>query len=199
LMLSPKDTQELQLMVRWALSYKRGPIAIRYPRGGGEIVSETCAPIELGRSEILQYGDDLTLVAYGPMVAVAQAAARQLQTQHGVDATVVNARWAKPLDEETILSQAHRTRRIITLEDGVIAGGFGSAVLELLAARQVTDVAVRTLGIPDHFVEHGTIPILRGLNAMDQEGVIAAAADILGRPEITPSTPGEAAVAAGRV
>ena len=101
--------------------------------------------------------------------------------------------------KEAILSAAKKTRRIITLEDGAIHGGFGSAVLELLAAHDITDVEVRTLGIPDHFVEHGPIPVLRGLCGMDKAGVLSAAADLLQRPEIAPRTPGEVAVAAGRI
>jgi 1-deoxy-D-xylulose-5-phosphate synthase len=199
LMLSPKDTLELRAMVKWALGYKRGPIALRYPRGSSEIISETPAPIEIGKSETLQRGEDLAILAYGPMVSVGLEAARELQAEHGIDVEVVNARWVRPLDEEMILRVANKTRRIITLEDGVIRGGFGSAVLECLAAHSVTNVEVRTLGIPDHFVEHGPIPVLRGLCGMDKGGVLLAAADLLHRPEIAPTTPGEAAVAAGRV
>jgi 1-deoxy-D-xylulose-5-phosphate synthase len=88
---------------------------------------------------------------------------------------VVSARFAKPLDEEKILSLARRTGRLLTLEDGVIHGGFGSAVLERLAEHGQTDVAMRMLGLPDHFVEHGAIPILRGLCGIDVEGVVRAA------------------------
>ena len=199
LMLSPKDTPELRAMMQWALGYKRGPIALRYPRGSGEIISETSAPIEIGKSETLRHGDDITLLAYGPMVSVALDAARELQAEHGIEAEVVNARWVRPLDEEAILRAAQKTRRMITLEDGAIHGGFGSAVLELLAAHDITGVEVRTLGIPDHFVEHGPIPVLRGLCGMDKAGVLSATADLLQRPEIAPTTPGEVAVAAGRV
>jgi 1-deoxy-D-xylulose-5-phosphate synthase len=198
-LLSPKDTVELRAMVRWALSYRRGPVALRYPRGAGEPLSESPAPIVLGQSELLRRGDDLGILAYGPLVREALGAARHLFAEHGVQAEVVNARWAKPVDTEVILSLARRTRRLITLEDGAVTGGFGSAVLETLAAHGMTDVAVRTLGVPDHFVEHGSIPILHALSRMDKSGIIAAAAELLHRPEIAPSTPGEAAVAAGRV
>ncbi|MBC8104632.1 MAG: 1-deoxy-D-xylulose-5-phosphate synthase [Cytophagales bacterium] len=199
LMLSPKDTLELRAMVRWALSYKRGPVALRYPRGSGEVISETPAVIEVGKSETLMRGSDLAILAYGPIASVALEAARELRAEHGIEAEVINARWVRPLDGAMILRVARTTRRILTLEDGVVHGGFGSAVLEFLAANSVTDVEVRTLGIPDHFVEHGPVPVLRGLCGMDKAGVLAAAADLLDRPEIAPRTPGEAAVAAGRV
>lgn len=191
---SPKDTVELREMMRFALAYKRGPIAVRYPRGSSPILSETPAPIEPGKSETLLHGDDLGIIAYGPMVAVAMDAAQRLREEHGIRAEVVNARWVKPLDEEAIVALARRTGRLITLEDGTIHGGFGSAVLELLAERGITDVTVRTLGLPDRFVEHGPIPVLQGLCGMDALGVLSAAGELLSRPDIIRTTPGEAAV-----
>ena len=193
-LLSPKDTLELREMVRWTLAYGKGPVALRYPRGAGDILSENPAPIELGRSETLLYGDDLAIVAYGPIVSVALDAARRLRDEFGIKTQVVSARFAKPLDEEAILSLAQRTRRLITMEDGVIEGGFGSAVLELLAQTGLTGVGVQTIGIPPHFVEHGSIPILRGLCGMDVLGVLKAAGILMGR-DLSPSTLGEAALA----
>ena len=192
-MLSPKDTLEMREMVRWALNERRGPIALRYPRGSSPILSENPAPIQIGRSETLLRGDDLGILAYGPIVNVALEAARRLREEHGVSAEVVSARWAKPLDESAILELARRTGRLITLEDGVVHGGFGSAVLELLAAHEMTDVAVRTIGLPDHFVEHGPIPILRGLCGMDVLGIQKAASELLAR-NLAPTTPGETAL-----
>lgn len=193
LLLSPKDTQEMGAMVKWALAYKKGPVGIRYPRGAGDVLSETTAPIEIGKGETLRSGDDLGIIAYGPIANVALEAAQYLHEERGVSAEVFNARWVKPLDAEAILALARRTGRLITLEDGAVTGGFGSAVLELLAANGLTDVAVKTLGIPDHFVEHGPIPVLRSLCGMDALGVVAAAGQLLNR-DLTPSTPGEAAL-----
>jgi 1-deoxy-D-xylulose-5-phosphate synthase len=191
---SPKDTIELREMVRYALRYGKGPVAVRYPRGSGDVISENPAPIETGKAETLLRGKDVGILAYGPIVSVALEAARQLRDEFGVQAEVVNARFVKPLDEETILELAERTGRLITIEDGVIAGGFGSAVLELLQAKGLTDIPVKTLGIPDHFVEHGPIPILRGLNGMDALAIQKAAGELL-RRELVPTTPGEAALA----
>jgi len=196
-MLSPKDTVEMGAMVRWSLRHKTGPVALRYPRGSGETINENPAPIEWGKAEVLQEGNDILLLAYGPIVSVALEAAAQMEREHGVRATVVNARFCKPLDAETILPFARRTGNIVTLEDGTIRGGFGTAVIELLQENGITDVPVRTLGLPDHFVEHGTIPILRGLCGMDTLGVLKAAGELLGKP-LAPTTPGETALA-GRV
>jgi 1-deoxy-D-xylulose-5-phosphate synthase len=190
---SPKDTQELRAMTRWALNYHAGPVALRYPRGAGDDVSPEVTPIERGKSETLLHGDDLAIIAYGPLVSVALEAAARLQTDHGVSCEVINARWAKPLDSEAIIEAAERTGRIITLEDGVIRGGFGSAVLELLAENRLSDVQMRMLGIPDHFVEHGSIPILRSLCGMDVLGILNAAGSLLHR-DLAPTTPGEAAL-----
>lgn len=180
LLLSPKDSLELREMVRWALRHKQGPVALRYPRGTGDVLSETPAPIVVGKAETLLKGNDLGILAYGPLAGVALDAARALRDVHGVQAEVVSARWAKPLDKETILDLTRRTGRLITLEDGVIRGGFGSAVGELLAEHGVVSVATRTLGLPDHFVEHGPVPVLRGLCSIDTAGVVAAANDLLG-------------------
>lgn len=180
-MLSPKDTLELREMVKYALSYKRGPIAVRYPRGGSATINETVAPIQFGQSETLRRGDDLGILAYGPIVSEALAAANTLEAQ-GVAVEVVNARWVKPLDEVAILALARRTKRLITLEDGILAGGFGSAVVELLAERGLTDVQVKRIGLPDHFVEHGGIPKLRELAGMDAAGIVKAAEELLAVP-----------------
>jgi 1-deoxy-D-xylulose-5-phosphate synthase len=195
-LLSPKDTLELREMVRWAVNYRRGPVALRYPRGTADVLSESSAPIELGKSETLVRGDDLGILAYGPIVSVALDAARRLRDEHGISAEVVSARWAKPLDDEMIVSLARRTGRLITLEDGVVQGGFGSAVLELLAERRLGNVELRAIGIPNEFIEHGPIPILRSLCGMDILGVLKAAGDLLGR-DFAPSTPGEAALLRG--
>ncbi len=196
-LLSPKDTAEMGEMTRWSLRHKMGPVALRYPRGGSELLDPLTAPIEWGKAEVLREGDDVLLLAYGPLVSVALDAARQMEAEHGVRATVVNARFCKPLDAETILPLVRRIGNVVTLEDGVVTGGFGSAVLELLDENGVTDASVKRIGLPDHFVEHGPIPILRGLCGMDTLGVLNAVSELLGR-SLAPTTPGETALA-GRV
>ncbi|MDX1931401.1 MAG: 1-deoxy-D-xylulose-5-phosphate synthase [Capsulimonadales bacterium] len=191
--LSPKDIPEMREMVRFALNYRKGPIAVRYPRGAGETLSETVEPVRLGKAEVLLRGNDLTIAAYGPIVHEALEAAHYLRETHGIHAEVINARFVRPLDMETIGASAARTSRLITLEDGIVKGGFGSAVLEGLMEHGITGVRVRTLGIPDHFVEHGSIPILRNLCGMDRLGVIAEAGVLLGR-DLAAETPIETVI-----
>ena len=160
--MSPKDTDEMRAMTRFALAYEAGPIAVRYPRGGQDPLtpnSGAAREIEMGRAEILREGGDVALVALGAGVKIALDAADTLADQ-GVHATVLNARFCKPLDAEMILAAARRCGSVVTVEDGVTHGGFGSAVLELLAAHAVL-VPVSLVGLPDHFIEHGPIPTLR--------------------------------------
>ncbi|WP_395140889.1 1-deoxy-D-xylulose-5-phosphate synthase [Armatimonas sp.] len=177
-LLSPKDPQELREMVKFALAYRKGPIALRYPRGGGENLTDTCVPIQLGQSETLRRGDDLGILTYGPIVSEALIAANTLESQgHSVE--VINARWVKPLDEVAILALARRTKKLITVEDGILAGGFGSAIIELLADRGLTDVQVTRIGLPNHFVEHGPIPKLRELVGMDAAAIVGVAESLL--------------------
>ncbi len=169
-LMAPKDTDEMRAMTRFALAHDAGPIAVRYPRGGQDSLAAgtRSEPITLGRAETLRRGNDTALVAIGAGVKIALDAADLLAAQ-GVEATVINARFCKPLDAETILGAARRCGSVVTAEDGVAQGGFGSAVLELLAASGLT-VPVSVMGLPDHFIEHGPIPVLRemaGLTAED--------------------------------
>ncbi len=160
---APRDGRELELMLDYALSHRAGPIAVRYPRGA--VAEETnCAlkevppaPIRSGRAEILRHGKDALFLAYGSMVYTAFEAAVLLEKE-GIEAGVVNARFAKPLDEEIILDLARDAKLIFTLEEGALAGGFGGAVLELLQKEGTLlspSVKIRSLGIPDRFIEHG--------------------------------------------
>ncbi|HLJ53550.1 MAG TPA: 1-deoxy-D-xylulose-5-phosphate synthase [Chthonomonadaceae bacterium] len=202
-MLAPKDGSELDAMLRYAVTehvtgQNAGPIAIRYPRGnapsvdwaelaGGGASRKAYAmpPIEFGKAETLAEGDDVTLLAYGNMVAPAFEAALQLAAE-GVSAGFVNLRWAKPLDANAVLAAARRSRRLIVAEEGVVAGGVGSAILELLAQNGLCGVQVRLFGIPDRFIEHGAIPILHRLCMLTSHDFAAAARDMLGVPQPEP-------------
>ena len=157
--MAPKDTDEMRAMTRFALAYEAGPIAVRYPRGGQDALTSDPAPVTLGHAETLRDGGDVALVAIGAGVKIALDAADILAAQ-GIRATVVNARFCKPLDAETILDAARHCGSVVTVEDGATHGGFGSAVLELLAAHAVL-VPTTLVGLPDHFIEHGPIPTLR--------------------------------------
>jgi 1-deoxy-D-xylulose-5-phosphate synthase len=154
--MAPKDEAELQRMLVTSIHHS-GPCAIRIPRGEGEgvpLAEEGFEPLELGRGELLTDGDDLLIVAYGAMVALAMATAGLLQ-EKGVRAAVINARFLRPLDEALILPMAERIGRVVTMEEGALAGGFGAAVVETLNDHQVL-VPVFRIGIPDVLVDHAS-------------------------------------------
>ncbi|OPX86560.1 MAG: 1-deoxy-D-xylulose-5-phosphate synthase [Pelotomaculum sp. PtaB.Bin104] len=155
IVMAPKDENELQHMLATAVDHS-GPSAVRYPRGAGlgVKIDDYQKILPIGQAEVLREGSDLTLLAVGSMVSRAEEAANLL-AKWGIKATVINARFIKPLDEECILKYADRTRKVFTLEEHVLQGGFGSAVLELLSTRGVNRVEVYRFGIPDNFVEHG--------------------------------------------
>jgi len=181
-LMAPKDENELRDMLYTAMEHP-GPIALRYPRGRGVGVgfSAALSKMPLGRAEVLREGEDLLILALGASVYPALAAADELARQ-GAGATVVNARFIKPLDEALILSLAAKHGRVLTVEENVLAGGFGSAVLELLADRGLAGVTVKRLGIPDVFVEHGSQDILRQKYDLDASGILKNALAILERP-----------------
>ncbi len=174
--MAPKDENELQHMLKTALEYP-GPTALRYPRGSGLGVFIDTAPraLPIGKAELLREGNDLAILAIGTMVQPAIEAAKNLEEDEQISATVVNARFVKPLDAELILDIAQKIKKIITVEENVIQGGFGSAVLEFLQAAGVDAVVVRCLGLPDQFVEHGTQNELRRAYGLDAEGIEKAA------------------------
>lgn len=173
----PKDEQELRSMLRTAIEYNEGPIAVRYPRINGRGVE--LGPMEtigIGTWEVVRDGRDAAILAVGPMVEVAEEAAEILSAQ-GHSIRVVNARFIKPLDEAMLLQLAADNLPIVTLEEGVRMGGFGSAVLEFYADRDVFGIPVKNMAIPDYFVEHGSIKEQRcevGLTADNVAGQLAA-------------------------
>lgn len=177
--MAPKDENELKRMVATAMRHD-GPISMRFPRdnGLGVPIDERTTPVEIGKAEILRDGDDVALLGFGVHVETAERAA-ELLAADGIAATVVNARFAKPLDEELILDLARRVGRIVTVEEGVVAGGFGSAVLELLAARGVS-CPVTVIGVPaDQFVDHAKPAELRALCSLTPDGVATAARNLV--------------------
>ncbi|MEB3321102.1 MAG: 1-deoxy-D-xylulose-5-phosphate synthase [Cyanobium sp.] len=154
--MAPKDEAELQRMMITAIQHD-GPCALRIPRGEGEgvaLAEEGFEPLQIGRGELLTDGDDLLIVAYGSMVYPALATAGLLQEQ-GIRAAVINARFLRPLDEALILPMARRIGRVVTMEEGCLAGGFGAAVVETLNDHDVL-VPVLRIGIPDVLVDHAS-------------------------------------------
>jgi len=184
--MAPKDENELQHMVETART-SEGPIAFRYARGKGCGVplDRRLKGIDIGKAEILREGDDATIVAIGSTVVPSLEAAERL-SQSGIHAAVVNARFVKPLDGDLICRLAEASGRIMTVEENVLEGGFGSAVLELLQARGLWSIDVRRLGISDVFVEHGSRGALCHIHGLDSEGILSAVMAWLGtgkRPE----------------
>ncbi|MBE9224459.1 1-deoxy-D-xylulose-5-phosphate synthase [Phormidium sp. LEGE 05292] len=156
-LMAPKDEAELQQMVVTGIDYTDGPIAMRYPRGNGygvPLMEEGWEALPIGKGEVLRQGDDVLLLGYGSMVYPAMQAA-EILSEHGIEATVVNARFVKPLDTELILPLAKQIGRVVTLEEGCIMGGFGSAVAEALLDHNVLVPIVR-VGVPDILVDHAT-------------------------------------------
>jgi len=171
--MAPKDENELQHMLKTAIYHGR-PISLRYPRGAGFGVTmeKELKALEIGKGELLVEGSDLTLVAIGSTVYPALEAAALLK-QKGIFASVVNARFIKPLDRELILSEASRTGCMVTVEENALLGGFGSAVLEAVADAGLTAVRVKRIGIPDSFIEQGTQNQLRADLGLDGAGIAA--------------------------
>lgn len=153
--MAPKDEAELQRMVVTGIDYTDGPIAMRYPRGNGygvPLMEEGWEPLPIGKGEILRSGEDVLILGYGSMVYPALQTA-EILSEHGIQATVINARFVKPLDTELILPLAQRIGRVVTLEEGCLMGGFGSAVIEALMDNNIL-VPVKRIGVPDKLVDH---------------------------------------------
>ena len=171
-LMAPKDEAELRDMLFTAIEHE-GPVALRYPRGNGVGVDISAKPklLEIGKSEILREGTDAAIIAYGSMVYPAIEAAEVLKSD-GIEATVVNARFVKPLDEETILDLARNHSLIVTVEEAYLAGGFGSAVLELLEANDLQDkVKLVRMGVADEIVTHGDPKLLLGHYGLNADGI----------------------------
>lgn len=176
-----RDENELQLLVHTGIQYVSeglGPFALRYPRGAGVGVpmEEDLRVLPIGKGELLREGRDLAILAIGNTVSSALEAADRLAGQ-GVSCTVVDVRFLKPLDEGLILEVARRCGRVMTVEENVAAGGFGSAVLEMLAAHGMAGVPVELLAVPDEFVEHGNPTALRAKYGLDAQGIVRRATE----------------------
>jgi 1-deoxy-D-xylulose-5-phosphate synthase len=173
--MAPKDENELGHMLKTAIDYT-GPISLRYPRGEGwgVPIDEELKSLEIGRAELLRPGKDIAIVGIGHTVIPSLRAAEDLANL-GIDAAVVNARFVKPLDKALLGEVLARIPNLITVEDHVVAGGFGSTVLEFLAEEGLSHIRVRRLGVPDRFIPHGTQEELRKLCGFDQDAITQAA------------------------
>lgn len=162
-LMMPKDENELRHMLKTAVDYDGGPIGVRYPRqpGRGVKLDPELKPIPIGTWEVLEEGvlapGGIAILAVGPMVQLALEAASYLQKEEDVYVRVINARFIKPLDEEMLIELANKRMNLITLEEASILGGFGSAVQEFYSIRDIQGMHVKIMGVPDYFVEHGSI------------------------------------------
>ncbi len=178
-LMAPKDATELQRMLATCFTVN-GPTAIRYPRGNASadfVFNAEPKPMEFGKAETVCDGDEVAILALGNRVDDAVLAATDLQ-QEGIFPVVVNPRFIKPLDKEYFLSLFARVKKVVTVEDHALIGGFGSAILEFLEENKISDVAVKRLGFPDHFIEHGEQPILYEKYHLDRKGMVQAVREL---------------------
>jgi len=169
---APSDTDELDRMLEFALKLNK-PIAIRYPKGSPISVFNHPNPeeIALGKFETLKKGKDIAIIALGSMVGVAMEVSDRLAKQH-INAEVINARFIKPLDEDLLEELTSRIKKIVTLEEGVVSGGFGSAIGEFIEREKIKGVTLETVGLPDEFVEHGPRKVLLNKYNLSTEGLV---------------------------
>jgi 1-deoxy-D-xylulose-5-phosphate synthase len=173
--MAPADENDLRSMLATALLHD-GPIAFRYPRGSatGVPLHEPVEPLPLGQGQVLKEGDDILILAIGRSVGDALEARNTLKNI-GISATVVNCRFVKPLDLDLICTLAKKIPRVITVEENVRSGGFGSAVLEAFSDAGLNGIRVERIGIADTFVEHGPQQLLRSLYGIDAPAIVKAA------------------------
>ncbi len=183
--MAPKDENELRHMLATAIAHTAGPIAIRYPRGAGVGVplTEALTPLPIGRSETIRNGSDVAILGVGSTVITAERAADEL-AQDNIQATVVNARFVKPLDETLILDLARTHGALVTVEENAAMGGFGSAVLELLSAHGLA-TPVKVLGIPDRIFEQASQGRLREIAGLGVPDIVAAARQVVSQRRAT--------------
>lgn len=178
--MAPKDEQELRDMLFTAIEYKKGPIALRYPRNNtiGIELRKDFKKLDIGKAEVIRKGSDIALLAVGNMVGNALTAA-QLLSKEGIEAEVVNMRFVKPVDEDLIAELAKRINVFVTLEDNVVEGGFGSGVMEALSKMNISNVSLKIHGLPSEFIEQGTINELHKMLKMDDAGICEVAKEFL--------------------
>jgi 1-deoxy-D-xylulose-5-phosphate synthase len=171
--MAPKDENEFRHMLKTMVEYNEGPIAIRYPRAGGVGVQrdEILTPIPIGEAELLRDGGDVGMVAIGSMVSPAMEAAEKL-AEFGVEAAVLNARFAKPLDRRALVRLARKTDLLVTLEENALAGGFGSATSMLLHGEGLKDLDLVSIGLADRHAPHDSRAKLLKQAGLDAAGIV---------------------------
>ena len=166
--MAPKNFEELEKMLEFGVNLNK-PVFIRYPRGGENLKFSKTEKIKLGKAEVIQTGTDLSIIAIGKMVERAKEIANQLAEEK---IEIINARFLKPLDEETILKSIEKTKNVITIEDNLLKGGLGSAVIELINRKAKENIKIKTFGYDDIFVEHGSLDELENKYNLSTEKIL---------------------------
>lgn len=168
--MAPKNFEELEKMLEFAINLN-SPVVIRYPRGGeGETKFDKCEDVKLGMSEVLRNGDDLTIIGIGKMVERAVEVSDLLKEQ-GINCDVINSRFLKPLDFYTIEQSIRKTKNVITIEDGILHGGLGTSVMEMINESGIEGVHLKCYGYDDVFVKHGSVEELEKLYGLDAKSI----------------------------
>jgi 1-deoxy-D-xylulose-5-phosphate synthase len=180
IIMSPRDENEFIRMLHTAVLHKKSPIAIRYPRGYGTGVKikKDDKPISIGKAEILMTGEDILILAIGKTVTDSVDAAVMLKNMN-ISATVINSRFVKPLDIDLIQNFVEKIPNVITVEENVLSGGFGSAVLEGLADKNISGFNIKRIGAPDAFIEHGSQKELREKYGINAQAIVKTAKEML--------------------
>jgi 1-deoxy-D-xylulose-5-phosphate synthase len=182
--LAAKDENELQHMVYTAVEYNDGPIAVRYPRGNGCGVKmdEELKKLPIGTWEVHKEGSDIAILTFGTTIPLAEKTANIL-AKEGISVKIINARSIKPLDEAMLVELANKNYPLITIEEAALQGGFGSAVLEFFNEQSIHNVIIERMGIPDRYIEHGSVPELMEEIGLTSEEVVKRVRKILPRKQ----------------
>jgi len=194
--MAPGDGLDVEPMIGFALSHDH-PTAIRYPKAAAEVVRREPAPLELGRAEVIREGSDGTIMACGAVMPACVAAADELAAAEGLHLGVLNARFVKPLDIAAVLEAVEHSPFVLTVEEGTLMGGFGSAVLEACSDAGLDTRHLRRLGIPDRFIEHGARAELLADLGLDAAGIAAACRELAEQNGFEPHAAGPRGVRVG--
>ena len=168
--MAPKDFEELENMLEYAVTLNM-PVVIRYPRGGeGKTKFDIHEPIETEKAEVIKNGEDISIIAIGKMVDRACEVANILEAE-GKSCEVINARFLKPIDKETILESITKTKEVITIEDNIVKGGLGTAVEDIINEEGLTDIRLKKYGYPDEFIAHGSVGEIEKKYGLDAESI----------------------------
>jgi 1-deoxy-D-xylulose-5-phosphate synthase len=189
--MAPGDERDMAPMLKWAVRNDT-PTAMRYPKANLEAVERSVAPVELGKAEVYDWGEDGCFIAYGTLLPTCVQAAERLKGE-GLHVGVINARFCKPLDREVVLKAVEQLPAVVTVEEGTLEGGFGSAVLEAAHAAGLDTRSVIRLGIPDRFIEHGERGELLASLGLDAAGLATTMRQALGRERVLNAQPAAAA------